>query len=340
MKLIPIFALIFALTPVLRADGERAWDRGLGEEYRRALRPLSSAESNAPTSGPDSVIELEASQENKKAAAQIGFGFGDLALIIRAETAFDEGTKEVQLANLDGLTRGTSASATANWTFWNPTADVNEQGKLCKEYQGTLTPDKAKEFHCSYGSLPTDGEWRSRWDDVVHYGTIGVFGLQVKANRATYKFFDQLANVAQKQSRSGYAASIGGGALLESGWYLGLKLAYERRYETGDKATVCTPLGAGPATQCGELYLAAPVRKSATIATAEFRKHFGERLAISPRLSRDFRADVTGVEIPVYFLRKPDEGLRGGVKVGWRSDNHEVTATVFIGERLGLIAAN
>ena len=95
-------------------------------------------------------------------------------------------------------------------------------------------------------------------------------------------------------------------------------------------------LSAGGATVCTEAVLGAPVRRHGNQVFAELRKFFGP-VAMSPRFTRDFTKDVTGVELPVYFLQNTDGGFTGGVRVGWRSDKRGMTVVGFVGQVLGLL---
>jgi hypothetical protein len=71
---------------------------------------------------------------------------------------------------------------------------------------------------------------------------------------------------------------------------------------------------------------------TSNIAQLEVRQYYaGGQLAINPRISRDFKQKVTGVEIPLYFLKDGKGNLNGGISPGWRSDTKAVTVLAFVG---------
>ena len=71
------------------------------------------------------------------------------------------------------------------------------------------------------------------------------------------------------------------------------------------------------------------------VAYGEYRRFF-KHIGLSPRVSRGFEDNVTGIDVPVYFL-KDNGGFTGGVRLGWRSDTHDISASVMVGMQLRLL---
>jgi hypothetical protein len=108
-------------------------------------------------------------------------------------------------------------------------------------------------------------------------------------------------------------------------------------YQGAPETEVCSPLTGTLSLQCGKRVLRAPFRQASEIIGGEVRKFFNSRFAITARLNHDLKDDVTGLEVPLYFVRNSDGGLTGGISIGWRSDTDAVIASAFVGQVLALI---
>jgi hypothetical protein len=53
------------------------------------------------------------------------------------------------------------------------------------------------------------------------------------------------------------------------------------------------------------------------------------------KVHRDMTEGVTGLELPISFLRAADGALTGGVSFGWRSDEQGFAIQFLIGPTLG-----
>ena len=168
-------------------------------------------------------------------------------------------------------------------------------------------------------------------------GTVLLFGTRFKVNRAGFDFVNPLDLTEGSESHTNWSYAVSTAVITRQNLLVGGGYRREVRFIPGSNPIdLCLPLNAGGATVCTEAVLGAPVRREGNQVFAELRKFFGP-VAMSPRLTRDFTKDVTGVELPVYFLQNTDGGFTGGVRVGWRSDKRGMTVVGFVGQVLGLL---
>ncbi len=165
-------------------------------------------------------------------------------------------------------------------------------------------------------------------------------GIGVFAAEATYgapKTFDFLSSGVfgkeeVRHSAVSVAASLGW-MPLRAGFFFGaLTYRYDRSFTSATAQDICQPLGVSGASQCQDLPIGPPQKKTSNIAQLEVRKYFANgQVAVNPRLSRDFKQKITGFEVPFYFLKDGKGTLNGGISPGWRSDTKAVTITAFVG---------
>jgi hypothetical protein len=120
-------------------------------------------------------------------------------------------------------------------------------------------------------------------------------------------------------------------------------VGYERAYKAADEEILC-PAGIGttPVT-CTSASPAAPTLDEGVLVALGLRHRFRRGdgtiapIAIAPQVTWDALDNVVGVDVPLYFLSDGDSGLKGGVRVGWRSDTKKVSFGVFIGSGFNLL---
>jgi hypothetical protein len=165
----------------------------------------------------------------------------------------------------------------------------------------------------------------------------GIFVLALEGTYGAPKTFDFLsgatfANEKEHHSASSIAVSAGWLPLQVGFFFVGLTFRYEQSYMSTVMRDICQPLGTQGTSQCQNLPIGPPQKMISNIAQLEVRQYFaGGQLAINPRISRDFKQKVTGIEIPVYFLKDGKGNLNGGISPGWRSDTRSVTVMAFVG---------
>jgi len=100
------------------------------------------------------------------------------------------------------------------------------------------------------------------------------------------------------------------------------------------KATHCVNIDGSALQQCEVLPLGEPGESQTVVARAQLQWSVGDAAVVSPMVAYDTDRDVFGLELPVYLLRDSDAMFTGGIRLGWRSDDKQVRASVFISKPL------
>lgn len=239
----------------------------------------------------------------------------------------DSGTTEP--LDLDGLGDGSSVGVNLERWIWSMKPDIPALKALCRRHTGQDT--------CKASELPTP-KAIEEFFEAQHAGSTPVFlGLGASLGRNRFDYLDPATLESSSASYNNWRVDANVGLFRPDIGTVSLSYAYMRVYVAGAESDLCRPLGSGGALECDSAVLSAPTLARHSIAGIEWRYlTAGQRLGMAARLARDFREDVTTVDVPLYFLSDPRQGLRGGVTVGWRSDSHVWTLRVFVGTAFSL----
>ncbi len=106
----------------------------------------------------------------------------------------------------------------------------------------------------------------------------------------------------------------------------------EESYEATKSFTRCpAPTGTVP-FNCVTGAIGEPTKKRADVLTLDVRTIVYKRMALGLTLNRDIKNKTTGIELPLYVLSSSAGDLTGGIKLGWTTDDHKVSAGLFIGQ--------
>jgi hypothetical protein len=87
----------------------------------------------------------------------------------------------------------------------------------------------------------------------------------------------------------------------------------------------------------------APARKEKLLTSVEWRRlyvlqptnpltTFGiKTLGASVQFTYDAHNDEYGIDLPIYLVPNDKGGLTGGVRLGYKSEDHDIVAGVFVG---------
>lgn len=333
--------LVVVLCVFLVGSSAAAWGQSSTTE-----RIEDFAEEGPPSvvgSSPDQV-KLEGGQANGQGEVVISFLNG-LGLKISSPT--DKDTETTEFTNLDGLANNLSVAVT-----WSRVGlglvKVQDVRVVAQRQQKVCDDNKVPEAECvSDGSVEKFLKERGRSDREVRKAVLefdratfqdawiwGTF-IEGKVGNKKYEFFDQSAHdqVREEISRSISASIVGIYGPGRVSFGLTQQTAFE---ESKVKVRRCTAVdGSTALEECKELPLGVPAEVDSIIARTELRHIFG-KWALSPLISHDFEKSVWGLELPIYFLPDSKGVLTGGLRLGWRSDEDDIKASVFVAKPLSL----
>jgi hypothetical protein len=290
--------------------------------------------SGASVSIPMPAVELTTESSDSQVTARFGFSSGASTFGIEATGPVASKGDDTELLSLDGFSGSASVKATFAHVVWRGGFDVDAEKTVaacvkavqqCDCVRSKLTPEQQDVFD---GVLGISGR---------HNIGVGpaplVLGLSAQGGRGDFQW--QAVESATPVDEHHNNWSLGGsvGFVTRFG-YVGANWKYERVFEGADEENVCRTQSTPGASVCTQTAVAAPTKKESSIGSLELRRFlgpvFGQQLAISPALHRDFRNKVWSVEVPIYAFADKS-GLTGGTRLGWRSDKKAFQVGVFVG---------
>jgi len=255
-----------------------------------------------------------------------------------------KGGGPTDLASLDAL-----ANSTTLEFKWSNVAVAGRQrpkvadlAEACDEARTAYTTKHGKppadDSSCA-GLAADDPDQNSKWEDLffAHNAYALIYGAGAKVGYNQFDYNDPTTLAQESRSRtpwsvSGFLTYYGrANKVLASGSY-----EHQEAYADADTKTVC-PVVTPPVT-CVSGPLGAPKLSQQDLFSLDLRKMFSASLGAAATFTYDAHSDVWGVETPIYFVRNPSgDGLTGGVKLGWRSDKHDLRASIFIGKAFSLL---
>lgn len=245
------------------------------------------------------------------------------------------------LASLDGLANGINLAF--GWSWARPPARFVSSGeKLFDKAIKLCQREGLDDQHCTSGDLEGAGKLAAQREfEFVLLGDtpFQTGSFEAKVGRQRAEFFDATSGDATDETNIGWNVGFSYGLHFRRSLAYG-KVSYETAYDDQKKVQKCssTDLPAG-LERCKSLPFDAPQRVESPKATLGWR-FFLRSIAFDPKIHRNFETDVTGVELPIYFMNGGDKKFTGGVRLGWRSKVDEgqdkFSAAVFISAPLDL----
>lgn len=115
----------------------------------------------------------------------------------------------------------------------------------------------------------------------------------------------------------------------------------QRAYKKRDSEVLCKPVVVTPADDCAQAPAAGPTRNDDVLLSLEYRRSIGigwsfADLAVSPTVTVDALDGEVGAELPLYLLPPGKSPVLPGVKLGYTSEEDEVTLGVFLKAKFGM----
>jgi len=277
--------------------------------------------------------------------AELEFGFRSLPMAsselntgLKLSGPISKDASEAKLATLEGLSDQAKLTFSLRLLTPRPESRFFSGDIFINALKTTWAAEnsgKAVPNDIILTDLPPNGQAQVLKDTGLGRG-LWLLGLEgVYAAPRTFKFAipETLANAKEEHDGYSIAGSLGWLPLRQrSPYFFGVTYRREEGYQEQGKRNICTPFGVGGALGCSDIVLGAPAKQTKDLGQVEARLYFhGGELAINPRFTRDFAHDVSGAELPLYFLKDSNGILNGGLAVGWRSDTREYTVSAFVG---------
>ena len=294
----------------------------------------------SPLALPQPKLILEATSGGTQAKARVGWKFGKNR-VLDFQVESPKTSEETALATLDGLSDSGTAGLGFTWIFWNPSASAQKMltGKSANTWEPTILanstlPDSRRSTMAAlvqkgYQEAVEDAQWALKEKTPVF------LTVSAKGGKNDFRFVDSSTLQSNKESHIARQFDAAVGMYLKGSTYSSLSYSRGTAFKAGPAKDLCTPFGSTSALECRKVTVGPPKEAKTEALEFEVRRLF-KTFGISARLTRDLEENVTGVEVPVYFLRKvgADMDFNGGIAAKWRSDTHDLVLSLFVGPTL------
>lgn len=287
------------------------------------------------------AFQLSAGEDDGSVSLRFSRPFADGILSLTASAPTDDDDVGT-LATLDGFGGATSLEASFTGVIGHlgplPAAaraicdDVDRRAQCDESLIAAKAPDRLAEFRAAERSDRSN---------------IYLWGVSVKGGTETFDYFDPttLAEHSTERTPWGVSAFIYGKP-FDGDTLVTVTYSYQETYRAADTLVVC-PGGPAPVV-CVNGPIGEPSRRDAQLASVELRRRFQfaegsffPSIGISAQFTYDFESDVTGIDVPIYFLQdewgKEDAKLTGGLRLGWRDDTDDFTVGLFISQPFSIL---
>lgn len=310
------------------------------------LRGSSDPSLDAATAMAQPTLILETSENgNARVKGRVGVEVGK-QLVLDLQVEGPKKSEETTLASLDGLNDSSTAELGFTWISKNPSLyasarmtsmsavkagsnDLNDYGK-----KTLIRPSAIEALGAENYRVALNDTREAMKDSIPVFLT-----ARAKAGRNDFSFVDSSTLRPGQESHTNRELTAEVGAYLRGTFYTSLSYRQGKTFSAGRTAELCAPFGSTDALECRKLTVGSPTEADIETLGFEIRRLFGS-VGFAARIKRDLENDVTGIEVPIYFLQKlgtSDMELNGGIAVKWRSDTEDYAVSAFIGPALSTV---
>ncbi|MBM3296227.1 MAG: hypothetical protein FJY83_01365 [Candidatus Aminicenantes bacterium] len=321
------------------------------ELYREAVgREIRDPSLTSPVAAPAVDFQLTTEKKNRKAKAMVGLRVGEaLFFDVKFIAPLGDADSEATPLSLDGLSRSSVVDLGFHFLSWRPRIDAAAAREVFEEYARRRSrPPGAEEAPSidrasgpiSLSQLGEEPDLREKFLGAIDRGAAYFAACRFKVGRQDFSYADKDLKTTSVQKTSA-AVVAAAGLLTGSAGYFGLNLEYQAFYEGGEAAELILPFGEGGVQRIKKTVLGPPGRRERFKVEGEYRKALTGHLAVNPKLSYFPGERIVSVSLPVYLFRNPDEGLNGGVALGWTSrSGGRFDLGIFIGTAFSLFPSD
>lgn len=324
-------------------------DRGTAADLL-VVPDLADVTPDVQAIAPPRALTFALTNKDKRATVSGNVRQGDLILGAKLSAAVDENSEGTEFADLTGLTQGTVGEGSLTYMSWHPTTSPEGLERVCQQFRALqkgvkeadigLSSCTDSDFVAGPNVSQTQADsFKKLFLDQVDPGMVWTYSLIVSGSRNTFKWVDKAALTDQSIKKTARLTTAAIGLLTRGSDFFSISYGKGTKQKPAKATQLCTPLTTAPTgtLTCRQAALDPPTDSDTNVVSLQARRFFSGRFAISPKISRDVKANTSQVDLPIYFLQNPKGGLVGGVNIRWMSEAKEIAATIFIGSALKLI---
>lgn len=164
------------------------------------------------------------------------------------------------------------------------------------------------------------------------------FAFEGAVSPQAFSFVDPVTFEDVKVREWSSTGSVSLGALFSNNVYASARVRFEDAYTSSKSQAVCP--SSSEVRICPVKPVGVPPHKRRAVIEGEWRRFLGPHVGVSPVLRYDWKSSDVALEVPIYFIRDKEGGLRSGIAYGhaW-SDAADASGhglAVFLSQTFGL----
>lgn len=165
-------------------------------------------------------------------------------------------------------------------------------------------------------------------DEAFLNAPVWMWGFSAAVGEKQFSYRDPVTFAGSSRDRTPYSLSLTGGVRLKRDRvYVGGALEHKEEFAAASSRTLCRALSTPGLQECVSGPFAGPRRQTTSDAFGVVRWRGGERApyAVELKAGYDFEQEVFAMTTSLYMVFDSHKDLRGGVRLGWRSDDDDPT---------------
>jgi hypothetical protein len=343
-----VIAALIPLEAMAEGLADQVSNTGGGATFDHAVSPLTGAQIVAAKGSSSALMKASRVSSFSSPSNSIGPSIANFSVwSLTVSTPLNKNGDDTDVANLDGLVNASSIELTYSHFRvpgrLNPTTNAKGMAKVeavCARVHAAMKEQgiqPSSDQGCDsneidrFGSSADKHDFESAFWDINNTNRF-IWGANAKLGYQNFEFIDALETVKHKHKETPWA--VGGFiAYNPDSWHMifTLSMQYQDTFKDSTNSTVCPLLdGSGARLICLSGPIGRPKETKKKLISLEARREF-QFAGLGITTTYDFEEKILGIELPIYFVKDKEGKFNAGIKGGWRDDNHDFTASIFIG---------
>ena len=163
-----------------------------------------------------------------------------------------------------------------------------------------------------------------------------MLSARLAASRSGFDFYDRALS-HHTDTHASYATTVTAGLLLPRDALVAVSYRTAEAWQVDNELESCQFVAARGDVLCPvDSLFRAPAAYRRHQFEAQLQTRVGDKVGVAAFLTRDFWDDAWGLDLPVYFIARPDGGFTGGLVLNYNGARERFNVSVFVGQIFNL----
>ena len=170
----------------------------------------------------------------------------------------------------------------------------------------------------------------------AHRRATPMLSARLEASRSGFDFYDRALS-HHTDTHASYAMTATAGLRLPKDALVAVSYRTTEAWQVEDKPESCRFVAERGGIVCpADRLFRAPAVYRRNQFEAQLQTRLGDKVGAAAFLTRDFWDDAWGLDLPVYFIARPDGGFTGGLVLTYNGARERFDVSVFVGQVFNL----